>query len=82
MLYPGFKLSSSSYPYAQADRKQSELVIFLDTALRCQSRRKNSSVTRCFLCQVPLLNLDRKLAQKAKMAKIGSNASFGLGNEY
>lgn len=39
-------------------------------------------MTRRFLCQVLPLNLDRKLALKAKMAKIGSNASYGFGNEY
>lgn len=48
-------------------------------ALRCQSRRKNCCMTRCFLCQVLPLNIDRKLAHEVKM---GSNASHGLGNEY
>lgn len=47
-----------------------------------KAESKNSSMTRCFLCQVLPLNLDRKLAHKAKMAKIGSNASYGFGNEY
>lgn len=84
-LCPSQRFFSHLYDTKQIDTKKKcsfWLITSLFLILRCQNRKRNSCMTRRFLCQVLPLNLDRKLARKAKMAKVGCNASYGFGNEY